>query len=559
MADGEGNPNQTIFDQTVRHRIALERYSTDASKQTLSFLEDLKTDLAQRIVQATPGRRRQLEGLLEDVQELHGAVYQKITRALSTNFRALASREADWQAEKYRAAGIEATFNRVTADAAYAAATRRPMEGALLSDWMRDLEPRARDRLERQIRIAWTEGESLDAVLRRTRDVVDLNGRASKALIRTANAHISAAVQEASFEANADLIKEVEWRSVLDSRTTPICRSRDGERYPLGQGPRPPAHVSCRSIVVEILDGFPPPARETYSEWIKRQSAETQDEILGPARGKLLRSGKFNVDSFVDARGKPLTLAELNAKKAAAAKPKPKPRPPPPPPPPPPKPRTVGQGSDIVTIAPIHGMSRAQQMRRTLVKGIEVYEPASATYQRSRITQSALNDIATGKIPSGLVYTSEKIVISRDRNRHDPYWARKYKKPKFRSEATGGDKNIVIYGQKNVTGNLTGSTVAHEMGHNLQLRLHGSGNNPGPEYKALYDEAVSNPRAEQPVREYGLAAATEDFSTAVEFYVYDPARLKAQHPKRFALIDEMVKKSEGMGPLGRKGTDWSND
>jgi len=38
-----------------------------------------------------------------------------------------------------------------------------------------------------------------------------------------------------------------------------------------------------------------------------------QDEIIGPARGKLLRAGKFDVQDFVDLRGRPLTRAELAA------------------------------------------------------------------------------------------------------------------------------------------------------------------------------------------------------------------------------------------------------
>jgi len=48
----------------------------------------------------------------------------------------------------------------------------------------------------------------------------------------------------------------------------------------------------------------------TYHEWLKRQPAAVQDEVLGPTRGRLYREGKVKIDRFsVD--GRRLTLEEL--------------------------------------------------------------------------------------------------------------------------------------------------------------------------------------------------------------------------------------------------------
>jgi len=313
----DANPAQSIFDQTVRHRIAIERYSAEDSKKVLKFLDELRADIASRIARATPGRKAQLESLLEDVREIHGRVYQRIQSELSTRFRDRAAEAAGFHADKFKNAGIEASINRVTADAAYQAALTRPMDGAILSEWLTTMEPSARARIDRALRISWTEGESLDRAVRRMREQVDVSKRSARTLIRTANTHISNAVQQASAEANADIVKEVEWRSVLDSRTTPTCQMRSGKRYPIDSGPRPPAHPGCRSIVIEVLKDFPPPKSETYAEWLKRQPADVQDEILGPNRGKLLRSGRYDVGDFVDVKGTPLTLAEIRAARQA--------------------------------------------------------------------------------------------------------------------------------------------------------------------------------------------------------------------------------------------------
>ncbi len=52
-------------------------------------------------------------------------------------------------------------------------------------------------------------------------------------------------------------------------------------------------------------------ADTTYSEWLKKQSAARQDEVLGPTRGKLLRSGQMEVSEMCSHKGVFLTLDEL--------------------------------------------------------------------------------------------------------------------------------------------------------------------------------------------------------------------------------------------------------
>lgn len=53
------------------------------------------------------------------------------------------------------------------------------------------------------------------------------------------------------------------------------------------------------------------PQSTTYAEWLGRQSAARQDEILGPERGKLLRQDKLKLDDFYNDKGVFLTLEQL--------------------------------------------------------------------------------------------------------------------------------------------------------------------------------------------------------------------------------------------------------
>lgn len=117
-----------------------------------------------------------------------------------------------------------------------------------------------------------------------------------------------------------------------------VCRARDGKVYPLDSGPRPPAHPNCRSSTVPVLKSWKEmginlkeapegtrssmngqvPADLTYQEWLKNQSADFQDDVLGVTKGKLFRNGGLSLDRFVDRAGKELTLDQLMKREAEA-------------------------------------------------------------------------------------------------------------------------------------------------------------------------------------------------------------------------------------------------
>lgn len=316
----------TLYDDAVKRRIALERYSNDQIRRTLPFLKEVERDLMGRIAQLRnealdrAGRIRlaSQEKLLASVQSVYAETYAKLNDRIQSGLTRLAGSEAERVSEALgavaKSAGLQFTTNELTATSAFEIAAAKPMQGALLQDWLSDIEPSHRKRVEQALRISFAEGESLETAMNRLRNATKLNERGLAALIRTSNSHIAASVTEATYEANADIIEGVEWVSTLDSRTTSICRSRDGKRYKVGEGPRPPAHIGCRSTTVAVLIGMEPAPRQTYNEWLKRQPAKVQDDILGPARGKLFRSGEMSVDRFVDMKGKTLTLDELGAK-----------------------------------------------------------------------------------------------------------------------------------------------------------------------------------------------------------------------------------------------------
>lgn len=129
--------------------------------------------------------------------------------------------------------------------------------------------------------------------------------------IQTTIQHISSGVM---FHAMALTNTHYTWIAILDSRTTEICRSRNGHVYAFADGPRPPAHWNCRSFIVPVtvakLEDMP-----TFYTWVKRQPAPIQNDVLGTERGQRLRAGALkssDLPGFDYTR--PLTLDQYKAR-----------------------------------------------------------------------------------------------------------------------------------------------------------------------------------------------------------------------------------------------------
>ncbi|EAP2989430.1 phage head morphogenesis protein, partial [Salmonella enterica] len=158
--------------------------------------------------------------------------------------------------------------------------------------------------------------------------------RNAATVIRTALNHVSTQARETTYKKNSDIVEKYEWVSTLDSRTSTICRSRDGQKYEIGKGPLPPAHPNCRSTTAPVISsdfdfldagakraargaegGIQVDASTTYYDFLKQQPAWFQDEALGSVRGKIFRNSGISPEEFrvisVDGFGRPLTLQQM--------------------------------------------------------------------------------------------------------------------------------------------------------------------------------------------------------------------------------------------------------
>lgn len=173
--------------------------------------------------------------------------------------------------------------------------------------------------------------------------VREITRRGAQTLAQTATSAVSNSARQELYKKNRRVIPRELYVATLDSQTTPICRSLDGDVYPVGEGPIPPIHMNCRSIRVPVVNGRKlgtrpaiaatekelrgargaartrlidravgrVPAETTYQQWLSRQSASFQDGVLGPTRGRLFRKGEIDLKGFVDESGDQYTLRQL--------------------------------------------------------------------------------------------------------------------------------------------------------------------------------------------------------------------------------------------------------
>lgn len=361
--------NETLRDAAIGHAVDLAHYSNGVVRRVIGLLNRTDADL---FVQLTAALDRlpaesftvnRLERLLKSVRELNVEAYRQVEKVLTDELREFVAYEAGYQLRLFESA-IPAQVQAAVGVAAvnpqqvYAAAMARPFQGRLLKEWASSIESGRMIHIRDAVRIGYVDGQTTDQIIRRLRGtrakgyadgIVEIDRRHAAAVVQSALSHTADFARERMYSENRGLIKALGWVSTLDSKTTPMCRIRDGKQYepethkPVGHsipwlsGPGK-LHWRCRSTSVPItyswrelgidigemepstrasMDGQVP-ADTSYSEWLAKQSAARQDQILGPKRGKLLREGGLAMDRFYNDRGRWLELDELRARDAAA-------------------------------------------------------------------------------------------------------------------------------------------------------------------------------------------------------------------------------------------------
>ncbi len=385
LPGGVATFNEVFFDSVIRHQIGLMRLSGSIRNDVFALLDATEADMADKIRSRllnhrglnTPSDVLRMQRLIRVLRGTRLTAWNKITDLWVREMQQLAVAEPTFM-DGLLKGSVPVVLDTVLPQTSFlkAIVTSKPFEGKTMKQWAKSISRADLSRIEQNIRIGMVQGETGPQIARRIVGTKALRGRngtteitrrQAAAITRTAVNGIANHAKRLYYVENKDLFSQELYVATLDSRTTHICMSLDGQKFPIGEGPIPPVHFNCRSLRIAIITpdavGNRPireftqkglvrdytrqnglkvqsnraklprghkgpfdvfarkrmrqltgsvPAKTTYQEFLKRQSPEFQNDVLGSTRGKLFREGKLTLDKFVDQKsGKLFPLDRL--------------------------------------------------------------------------------------------------------------------------------------------------------------------------------------------------------------------------------------------------------
>lgn len=321
----------------TRHMIFIQRYAGGEFKRLVPVLREMLIDVRRAMTNAPPSIVGILTQTEREIKLLIDLALNKLSEQLQETAKEFSAYEAEFTSRmlnKYltvQTAGIDIAQIQ-------AAVTTTPMQlikgkgfdRLTLQQAVEHFNKTASKEILQAVRLGVVSGKPTQNIVKEVSDLVNTRTkRQAEALVRTSVNHIAAETRKQVFLANKEVLEKERFIATLDSRTTLTCAGFDGKSFDVGQGPIPPLHWNCRSTRVPVVaEQFrvpgmkmerasyegPVDGRVTYGGFLKRQSVEFQNEVLGKRRAELFRAGKISIEGFTDDSGRVLTLKELATK-----------------------------------------------------------------------------------------------------------------------------------------------------------------------------------------------------------------------------------------------------
>jgi SPP1 gp7 family putative phage head morphogenesis protein len=259
-------------------------------------------------------RQERLESLLRDVRaeierfsgQATGTVTANQAAAVSLGLEAAPALLAAATGDAAQAV-IGIAFNRVPT-AAFQQLVGFTSDGTPLRKLLDELGPSASTKVRDTLKRGVAQGYGAKKIAREVKE--ELGGDMVRAMriSRTETLRAYRAANIESFGANPDVCERWRWTASRQLRTCAVCLAMDGKTFPLTTPFG--SHVNCRCVPLpvtkslgEIL-GDPTipdrrPQRETGEAWLRKQPADAQRKILGPAKYEAWQAGKIQLDDVV--------------------------------------------------------------------------------------------------------------------------------------------------------------------------------------------------------------------------------------------------------------------
>lgn len=378
--------NERILDSLVRRQTFLMRYAASQRNEASALLQETE-DRVREITLRYGDELQDIRITSQEGERLLARMTQEIADARDEAWNEIIARDLDEAVELARIEQ-EATVNAIEepvpvrlglqqmpASLLRRIALANPFEGRTLAQWLERTRDVDVETIVATAKTAIMQGDTPTQVARRvvgTRGLDFRDGQTRRAfrnleaVYLTVTNGIANEVKQEIYRRNNDIIRTELYVATLDARTTLICASNDGERFPVNTGPIPPLHFRCRSLRVPYVnpnnfgnrpfksstermllrefaemrglgtitstDQLPRgtrtaynnfarrrtreltgqvPATQNFETWLRNQSIEFQNNYLGIRKAEIFRQGDLSLDRFVTRDGYELTIEQL--------------------------------------------------------------------------------------------------------------------------------------------------------------------------------------------------------------------------------------------------------
>ncbi|ELL6760075.1 minor capsid protein [Salmonella enterica] len=332
----------SLIESFISHQVWLQRNASHEVNELAPFIQQMRDEVRRQVLMFGDDNRtrKNLEKLLRDLEDILDGITTDWQDKLTEDLQTLAGYEADWTT-KTLTANVGAEFVTPSPEQVWSAVKWNPLalndKPADLFGMMAGWGDTEINRLVTGVKMGFVQGKTTRQIVKEVvgaGGLADISQRNAATVIRTALNHVSTQARETTYKKNSDIVEKYEWVSTLDSRTSTICRSRDGQKYEIGKGPLPPAHPNCRSTTAPVISsdfdfldagakraargaegGTQVDASTTYYDFLKQQPAWFIDKALGPVRGAIFRNAGMTPEEFrvasVNGFDIPMTLKEM--------------------------------------------------------------------------------------------------------------------------------------------------------------------------------------------------------------------------------------------------------
>lgn len=322
--------NDLIAEIEVARCLLHERIKNGLNRKVAKFYDEMIADLQAQILRKK-NITRNLTKTIEDLKAILSIP------DFGDKLKAIAQDEVRHLRKYNKLAGFALFSHALPQSAVDGLINTTLLEGATVNAWNRGLNIDQKSRLEREIKIGVSLGETNELLAARAARALGKSKRDAASIAVTAAGAIVSAVRQKFFEANADVIKAYKYQATLDTRTSALCRAYDGlmwdanyepigHSYPFRQ-PRINTHFNCRSTIIPVIKGadelknVPPATRSSmngyvpqdinFNDWLKTQPKDVIEKTLGAGRAELFLQGKITMRDLITQQGRELNLTQL--------------------------------------------------------------------------------------------------------------------------------------------------------------------------------------------------------------------------------------------------------